>query len=246
MNTANMLLFYYGCQYLTNQAFYSSVIVPLYKRYNNLQWCNYGDYPVAKADAATVPDLNGHSIYLPASTAPVYSPVVYGYVNQLGSQDSRFTEPFYIVAWHANTLRVPYRVKPDAKLMPWVAPKRLSNVLDNTWWVEQLFHACCLCGPNLLYFNADDFTAISNWRFDNAISQFISQSKGQKWSNVLTTELIRYDTANYVYSACRLADKSVVGRVTFKDGVNSATFTVSGKTYTVKRPDGQIGNWFHS
>ncbi|HEX8325709.1 MAG TPA: hypothetical protein VF595_17525, partial [Tepidisphaeraceae bacterium] len=172
MNRNDLHWFNYGCAYLTDVATRASLIEPLYARYNNVNWSNYEDSPKTKADGALVPDLHGNHDFRAASGAPYYSPATYAHVGNLALNDARFKQPYYCLAWMCNSLRVIYRAKASAKIIPWVATRSDSNVLDLVYWQEYLFHACCLCGPNLFFFNAGDATALSNWRFDNAISQY--------------------------------------------------------------------------
>lgn len=246
MNMSDLYWFNYGCYGLFDVAVRAALITPLYKRYNNINWCNFSDSPITKADAVNVPEINSHPQYVAPSSAPYYAPSSYGNVGQLKQIDPRFKEPWYVLAWSLNIVRAAYRAKADAKIMPWVGPPKISNVFDQTYWQENLFHTCCLVGPNLLYFNADDFSALTNWRFDNAISQYVSQARGKVWKSTLITALTHYSKSTYVASAAKLADNSVVGRITFKPGVNKAVFTLLGKRYTITRPNAQVGAWFHS
>ena len=245
MNAANRTLFNYGCTQIINTALYNALIKPLYKRYPGVGWCNFSDSPCTKADAPLAPDLNNNPQYISPSAATHYAPSMYGHVGNLGF-DPRFKQPFYCLAWTTNCVKAVYRSKTNAKLMPWLAPRVTSNVFDAAHWQENIFHACCLAGPGLLYFNNDDPSALANWRFDNAISQYVGQSRGKIWQQTLSTDLTQFNSATYVMSAAKLSDASTVGRVTFKPGVNSATFTVGGKKYTAYRPGGAVGAWFHS
>ena len=134
----------------------------------NVLFSNFGNSPIAKADVPVIPDFNGHQQYLPANSDNVWSPVLYAYVNQLGWKDARFQQPWYAMAWQINQLIAAYRVKSDAKLMPWVWASSQSGfstypdakgqsfsvpLLDPAWWTEMMFHACVLCGPQFLWFN---------------------------------------------------------------------------------------------
>ena len=245
LNVADRLLFNYGCTLLIYDAIAKAIIAPLYKRYPGVGWCNFTDAPCTKADAPFASDLNGHAQYVSPSSATHYAPSLYGNVGGLAN-DPRFKQPFYCLAWTTNIAKAVFRAKADAKLMPWLAPRVTSNVYDAAHWAEGVFHACCLAGPGLLYFNVEDPSALANWRFDNTISQYVGQTRGKIFSQTLVTDLTKYDSATYVLSAAKLADGSVVGRVTFKPGVNSATFTVASKKYTVNRVAGSVGAWFHS
>ncbi|MDB5324575.1 MAG: hypothetical protein JWM57_144, partial [Phycisphaerales bacterium] len=245
MSEANRMLFNYGCALLVDDAIKRALITPLYTRYAGVGWCNFADAPCTKADAPFAPDPNGHAQYSSPSSATHYAPSLYGHVGNLGF-DARFKQPWYCLAWSTNIAKAVYRAKPNAKLMPWLAPRVTSNVFDAAHWEENIFHACCLAGPGLLYFNDDDPSALSNWRFDNALSQYVGQTRGKIWSQTLVTDLTIFDNATYVLSAAKLADGSVVGRVTFKPGVNSATFTIASKKYTVNRAGNGVGAWFHS
>lgn len=246
MNVADAMLFNFGCAYINDAAIRASLITPLYKRYNNVNWCNYADAPVTKADAPMAPDFNDAPAYYAPSSAPYYAPVMNAYIGNLGVHDPRFKESWYVLALACNSVIAIYRAKATAKIMPWLAPKVMSNVFDWTWWQEQVFHACCLTGTNMLYFNADDPSPLSNWRFDNAIAQYVSNARGQVWKSCLTTTFTSYDTGKFVLSAAKLADGSMVGRVTFKPGVNSAKVTVEGKVYTANRAGDTPGAWIHS
>ena len=246
MSIADKMLFNFGCAQLNDSAIRASLITPLYKRYNGVNWCNYTDAPVTKADAPSVPDFNDVPAYYAPSSAPYYAPSLYSYVGNLAKHDARFKEPWYVLAWQSNSIVAIYRAKATAKVMPWVAPKVQSNVFDWNWWQEQIFHICCLTGPNLLYFNADDPTPLSNWRFDNAVAQYVSNARGVVWKNCITGTFTSYDSGKFVCSAAKLVDGSMVGRVTLKPGVNSAKVTVEGKTYTFNRAGDSPGGWIHS
>jgi hypothetical protein len=245
MSEETRLLFNYGSALVVDEAIRKAIIIPLYKRYPNVGWCNFADGPVTKADTVLVPEFNGHRQYVAPSSATHYAPSMYCNIGGWAQMDTRMKQPFFAMAWTTNIAKAVYRAKPTAKLMPWLAPRVLSNVLDAAHWQELIFHSCCLAGMNLLFFNYDDPSALSNWRFDNALSQYIAAARWKVWKSTVITAMCDYDTAKYVISAARLEDNSIVGRVTFKTGVNSATFNLGGKTYTVKRPIGGVGAWFH-
>ena len=244
LNEADAMHFNYGCQVLFNAAIATCLIQPLYSHFPNLAWSNWCDGPITKQDAQNVRDYNGHAAYYAASPAPYYAPCNYGSVNLLANIDARFKTPWWCLAWAANYFRCAYRAKSNAKILPWLGTRRDSNVLDLAHYQELIYHTCCLAGPHLLYFNGDDFSTLSNWRFDNAVSQYVATAKGKVWSKTVTTDLTDYANDQVVVSAARLVDGSTVGRATFKPNVTSAVVTVAGKSFTVKPASGSVGAWF--
>ena len=244
LDEAGRMQFNYGCGGVFAAAMQECLIGPLYTHYPNLNWSNFNDCPISKADAPNVRDLNGHAAYYPPSAATYFSPGNYVGVYQLGNVSPIFKTAWGGLAWCVNTYRAGYRAKSGAKLMPWIGTRVDSNVLDLAHWTELVYHACCMAGPRLLFFNGDDGSALTNWRFDNAVSQYVSAGRGSVWSKTVTTDLADYADDPVVVSAARLVSGATVGRVTFKPGVKSAKVTVAGRTLTVTPETNGVGCWF--
>lgn len=236
----------------------------IFKKYfPNVVFSNFGDCPISKDNSARVPEFNGHFQPIPTSTEPVFSPVLYAGVGQLGTvyDKTYITSQWKCIAWSLNIIRAGFMAVPKGKMMPWIAPKELSNVLDFSYWSEMIYHAALLCGPQFLWFNHNSnydptknqwvvnqvAAKKSDTEFNYVMDEIYNAAQGKVFSDPINPNYLINYSSTAIVTQCKLEDGSILGRATFKGPPVSATsinVTVNGKVITVNKEANSPGAWF--
>ena len=239
-----------------------AIFAPMRKRFARAGMLNFGTYNQTVKNA--VPDLNGHFQYTLGDPCGTHqSPAEYGGAAPHGLHKvvADFDRPFMQVVYAANFIRGCARSS-AMPMVPWVAFRswRTLNGRPMVWgntdyWQEGMYHIMLSGGTsNLIYWNPTDIVQIIDDKkvtgrdlkddgYLEAVMADIQKAAGDQQIVAPATLAATPWDAKFVISAAKLADGSVLARVTFAEDQDAAGLKVGDKVLRVERPAGKLGAW---
>ena len=215
---------------------------------------------------AVIPDANGVLQHTAGeSYGNCQSPVVYGTVLDIAVRmpGPDWKSPMTAVIWGTNHVRSAARSSP-MPILPWVAfrswpgdnRERQTVPWANTdYWQESIYHTMLSGGcNNVLFWNPRARVGAGSPpphgtsgpadadAMNAAMAELERQAGNEPLVRPLTTAAADY-AAGALVSAARTRSGRKVARITFREGVETASVEIEGRTYRAARPRGQVGTW---
>ena len=251
-----------------NDALNTAIYEPFQAGFGGVSASNYQSSWISYPDAAApppqgtplIPEPNGHYAFFDPADGPLFgntgAPSLYGWVTPHMPDihpGVDWLDPFTQVLVSANQVRAHVESAisrgQSPHVTPWVAPKSWTGEsglvvpwAGTAYYDEMVRQAIVGSGrTNVLYWNSarqrGDDQALS------AILSDVAATFGEELPlTTITSGQLGYSDP-FAVGAVRFADGRIVGRVTFRDTTQIATFQLDGRTVTVAA-DGQVGQWF--